>query len=142
MPGFSTTAIQKTYKDETYTLYGLMRANALNTQPTLITANGASKGFTNVALLLTAPASRYVWTIDPSFRITNILGAYAETEKDIAASYGSTLVALTLQNITPWVAGVGTKITFRESSASGGSNQLVQNQLLRVCVSFTTSPVL
>jgi len=139
MSAFSSTSIHKTYKEETYTLYGLMRTGALNVQPTLITANGASKGFTKVALVQTAPASRYEWTIDPTFRVTNILGAYAETERDIAASYGSVLVALTIQNITPWVAGVGTKITFRESTASGGSSQLVPDTLLRVCVTFTTS---
>lgn len=139
MGAISATSVQKTYKEETITLYGLMRANATSTQPTLITTNGASKGFTGVALVTTPSPSRYEWTIDPTFRVANILGAYAETERDTATGYGSTLIALTIHSITPWVAGVGTKIAFRESSATGASNQLVPNQLLRVNVTFTTS---
>ena len=61
MPAQSATTVQKTFKDEVYTIFARATITGAS-DPVLITANGASKGIASITFLATP--SRYVVTLD------------------------------------------------------------------------------
>ena len=138
----STTAVQKTYKDETITLYGRMLIGATNTQPTLITANGASKGFISAALFQTGPSvSRYEFALDPSIRVVNILGF----SLNLIRSPTNGLSAGPILQVHDYSLGTpttGAKVVARTASILGSSLQLPPNSTLELTLVITTSNIL
>ena len=134
------TSIQKTYKEETLTLYAKVLINATSTQPTLITDDGASKGFVGAALVNTP--SRYELTLEPSINVCNILGISAENTRSPSSGFSSTHIALTAYDYTLGVGANPTKISFRVAPASGASTQMLVNSTLLVTLVITTSNTL
>jgi hypothetical protein len=142
MPASSSTSVSKTYKDETITLFGRMQIGATNTQPTLLTDNGASKGFTGASLILSGPSiSRYQFTLDPSIRVVNILGFTANVLRTPGAGF-STGPGLIVYDYTLGTPGVGATVILRGAQANGGSIQLPQNSTLELTLVITTSNIL
>ena len=140
MPGSSTTAVQKTYKEETITIYARMLIGATNTQPTLITANGASKGIVNAELVLAA-RSHYRFTLDKSIRVVNVLGVTGEFIRSTSAGLGSN-VDMSIWAIIPETTTTGTQISLVGRTGTGGSAQLPENGTLCLTLVITTTNTL
>ena len=139
MGAYSTTAVQKTYKEETITLYGRCTIGATSAQPTLITNQGASKGFTGVVLQSTP--SHYEWTLESSINVCNILGFSVNMIRSPTSGLSSN-PGLQVLDYTIGTAGTPTKIAIRAVPAAGGSAQLPQNAILELTLVITTSNIL
>jgi len=139
MPGSSTTAVQKTYKEETINMFATAQVNATGVQPTLITANGVSKGFTSVSLLFTP--SRYEFTLDPSINVCNILGFAINLHRSPTLGF-NTQPGFIVYDYTIGTAGTPSKISVRGATESGASGQLQDGNLIDLTLVITTSNTL
>jgi hypothetical protein len=140
MPASTTTSIQKTYKEDTITFYARVLIGATNTQPTLITDNGASKGIIK-AEWVGAARSNYRFTLDASIRVVNVLGVTAEIIRSPTAGLGNNF-DISIWDINLGTPDTGCQISVLGRTDVGGSAQLPQNSILCLTLVITTSNTL
>jgi len=139
MPSISATAIQKTYKLESTTIFGEATYDSGTTLYSLITANGRSKG---IASLVRDPATKHITiTLDKSIPVKNWLGAQG-IQIELATPAGTTTsVAAIIVNKTLSSALVAATIVFELVDKNDNAVDPNNGDKVLCTLHFTTSNV-
>jgi len=149
MPALSATAVQKTLKVETTTIYARASLSANGQVITLITGSvtggnpGASKG---VLSATTGSAGEYTFEIDPSIPVQQFLGAPSSIflNANATATDPGWIMKLKSATLGQPSANIGAKLTLA-TLASGATTPSYATssagQELWVSIPFTTSKV-